>query len=172
MNDPKTRNEIEQIMSELDATPTTVEPFEPGILRPGDRIYFLSPITLLVRATASGVGGGVMVERGSTVTITQAILDLNKDREGKSFLALIDDEEAQVAKFGRKVVGRGPWPSDVPVIEPGTQEARWALQRALEAAKHLPTPEQAREARQKAYEAYGKPDGSTSLGSFYGGGAR
>lgn len=173
MNDPKTRNEMSQLLDSLDNTPTStpVESFEQGILRPGDRIHFFVSTSLITREAASGIGGGVTVERGATVTITDEILRLNVDREGFSWLTLVDDPEAQQKKWRRQVLARGPWPEDLPVIEPGTPEAKWALQRAVEAAKQLP-PAEARVARQKAYEAYGKPDGVTALGSIYGGGAR
>lgn len=90
--------------------PTVIEPFE---------VHFLGPLTVAVdrRNHAS-------MEYGCVLTINQENYEASRDRNGRSWIdTLLDDEEAQIRCWGRVRVRRGGWPDDLPRIEPGSQ--RW-----------------------------------------------
>lgn len=154
MTDRISRNEISDLLAEVENIPAPSERFEHGRLVPGDRIHFLSTATIRVR---EGSYGGEMVERGQTVTITDEILRLNVNREGWSWLSLIDDREEQVRRWGKARFGRGPFPEREPMLEPGSPEAEWAAREALEAAAKLADPAAARAERVRVRAEYGIP---------------
>lgn len=160
-----TRNLADLIqLSDDDAHPAqATQGFTPGIVVPGDSIHFLGTTTILINDSAAA--GGVLVGRGSVVTITQAILDLSRDRNGDSWLSLIDDIPAQIEKYGSQLFGRGPFPADTPRFLPGSSEETDERNRRREAAKHLPADEATAE-RARIREELGTGGGTTTLGSF------
>ncbi|SFR79638.1 hypothetical protein SAMN05428970_2599 [Agromyces sp. CF514] len=133
--------------------------FSPGKLVPGDRIHFLATTTVVVR---DSFAGGELVERGQTVTITQAILDLNSGRDGFSWLALVDDEEAQEARWGHVLFRRGPWPEGKRKTIPGTLEALWEAQVAHDAASRIADETERAKAMSELRAVYGVRSTQTS----------
>lgn len=140
------------------------EPVQRGKLVPGDRIHFLATTTLQTRESASMIGGSQDVERGQTVTITQAILDLNRDRLGNSFLDLVDDEEAQEAKYGHVLFRRGPWPEGASKFPRGDISETWERQLRLKAAAQIADEREAAAARARIYEELGR--GTTQRSTY------
>jgi hypothetical protein len=93
-------------------TATTVAPYP---------IHFLGCLTIVT--SESGGGQGAVTEYGNELIVTSEFHNLNRDRNGDSFLDLLDDEPAQMKRWGRVLVERGPWPEDLSRVEPGSQ--RW-----------------------------------------------
>lgn len=165
----KTRNEISAMLSTLDgSTEEAPMGFTPGVLVPGDRIHFLVSTSLLISESPSMLGGGVLVERGATVTITQAILDENKDRNGNSWLDTVDDRARQVRMWGEQRFGRGPFPADIPRFLPGSAEETDERNRRRAAASKLPDAEAAAE-RARIRAELGTGGNSVTLANLYGG---
>lgn len=94
-------------------------------LVPGDQIHFLR----------SGFSFGTKLEdptgvfvhtstRGETITITQGIIECSKDRNGDSWLELVDDLDAQARRWSHgPYFAAGPAPEDMTAWEPFTIEA-------------------------------------------------
>lgn len=93
-------------------------------LVPGDRIHFLrSGFTLSTKVEdLTGAFAHTSV-RGETITITQDIIDASLDRFGDSWLELVDDLEAQAARWSNgPYFARGEAPEGLTHWEPGTIE--------------------------------------------------
>jgi hypothetical protein len=73
----------------------------------GDQFHFLkSGVTFassLNFAAASEVS-----RRGQTVTVTDSLIEASLDRDGNSWLSLLDDEDAQIEKWGEVRFALGP----------------------------------------------------------------
>lgn len=175
----ETRNEIQDMLFALtepdepaaeETTDDSVAPqgFTPGVLVPGDQIFFLTSMSLLTHDSPSMLGGGVLVERGATVTITQAILDENKDRNGNSWLAMVDDVPRQIRAFGEQRFGRGPFPEHLSRFVPGSPEEIDERDRRRAAANKLPDAEAAAE-RARIRAELGTGGNSVTLANLYGG---
>lgn len=108
-------------------TNATTDPHD--LPRPGDQVHFLAPITISTKAN-SFTGSGANLDRGDTITLTADIIDAQRDRRGnlsRSWVALLHDEHAQVARYGQVIVRPGPWPADQEVWIYG--DRRWELAR-------------------------------------------
>lgn len=104
-------------------------------LVPGDQIHILSPITIALGTSLADSMKADVVPVGATVTLTASILDASRDREGRSWiLDLVDDEDGQRARWNGKVVfARGAWPADeIPATRDSVEwdEAREAARQA------------------------------------------
>lgn len=107
-------------------------------IQPGQCLHFL--ISGFSFSTLLGfLGTATISTRGQTVTATQALLDASKDTQGASWLDLVDDPQAQTARWGHQVFARGPAPEGIESWVPGDPE--WYSQReeARAAAWSLPT---------------------------------
>lgn len=173
------KNEISEMLSTLldpddpaptEAThePSTTQGFTPGVLVPGDQIHFRVATSLLTHESPSMLGGGVLVERGATVTVTQAILDENKDRNGNSWLEMVDDPERQIRAFGVQRFGRGAFPKHLSRFLPGSPEEIDERNRRRAAASKLPDAEAAAE-RARIRAELGTGGNSVTLANLYGG---
>jgi hypothetical protein len=122
----------------------------PRPLGPGDEIHFQVHLSVPATLMRSQIG-----EPGTTLTVTQELLDLNRDRNGRSWLIdLIDDPGEQVRRYGRVRVARGPAPtSSLPV--PGTVAWVDAARRAYADAWDLRDPAERRVALAQARATYG-----------------
>jgi len=56
--------------------------------------------------------------RGREVTLTATIIASTRDRLGRSWLELLDDEAAQLERWRRLTVARGPWPEGLDKLDP------------------------------------------------------
>lgn len=84
-------------------------------------IHFLGSLTLVV--SGRNFGHGRVAEYGQELVLTDELRRLNSDRNGVCVFDMLDDEDAQVRRWGRVVMRRGPWPDGVKRAEPGSQ--RW-----------------------------------------------
>ncbi|UQB14588.1 hypothetical protein [Clavibacter nebraskensis] len=70
---------------------------------PGTTIHALDAIVLC----------DVALRRGDSLVLTQKMIDLTINAHGKSFLSIVDDEDAQIEKWGAVKIGLGPFPDDL-----------------------------------------------------------
>lgn len=102
-------------------------------------IHFLGPMT--ISGVESGAFGyGQVLQYGQEMRITEAIRALNTDEAGNCPFDLVDDEPAQVARWGRVVFRRGPWPPDQPRYEQGSIAWQDALEEARREAWKIKDP--------------------------------
>ncbi len=128
-------------------------------------IHFLGPLTIVT--SGSGGGQGQVTEYGSEMIVTPEFHDHNRDRNGDSFLDVLGDESAQIKRWGRVLVQRGPWPDNVSRVEPGSQRWRDDYEAARKEAHQMASPEK-RDARlSDLRKQYGPaPTTSTTLASY------
>lgn len=100
---------------------------------------------------------GRTFEFGDELQITAAIYELSKDRNGQSWLDLIDDTDAQIERWGKVRYARGPWPEALPRVQAGSPEEADLIAREWAEAWKLPTEEERNEARAALYRKYGSP---------------
>jgi hypothetical protein len=65
---------------------------------------------------------GYALRRGDSLKLTQELVELTIDKRGISSLAIVDDEEAQVEKYGERKFGRGYFPSNLKPWTKGSPE--------------------------------------------------
>jgi hypothetical protein len=108
----------------------------------------------------------VPVPRGSVVVLTGWTIENSRDRHGFSFLDLVDDEEAQLAKWGKVMFRRGPWPESEQVLRKGTTEALIERDRRRAAAMHAYEGAQLTSVLKDIDAELGRPSTVQSLGEF------
>lgn len=69
-------------------------------------------------------------ERGSQVCLTDTILAVNRDREGRSLFDIIDDDAEQIRRWGEVKMRRGPKPDGLTDFVPGSWDHELAYQEA------------------------------------------
>jgi hypothetical protein len=79
---------------------------------PGTKIHALQAIVLC----------DVALRRGDTLILTQKMIDLTINVNGKSFLSIADDEEAQIEKWGQVKFGLGEFPKGVSPFVAGSAD--------------------------------------------------
>ena len=70
--------------------------------------HFLASTTVVLKGGV--IPSGRVMNHGDELVVTQEIRDLNTDRNGVTWLSLLDDPEGQVRRWGRQIIARGPWP--------------------------------------------------------------
>jgi hypothetical protein len=82
-------------------------------VKPGEQFHAkLSGVTF---PTGGGfTSGGHVTKAGETYTVTQQLIDASISASGRSWLAIIGDDEAQIQKWGSVRFGLGPAASDAP----------------------------------------------------------
>jgi hypothetical protein len=109
-------------------------------LQPGDTFHWLkSGVTFLV---SEAWGAGEISRRGMSVCLTDAMIRANKDRNGASWLDLVDAPEAQIRRWGEVAFARGPFPADLPTWVESSPEQEEARDVALRDVRLLPEREQ------------------------------
>jgi hypothetical protein len=134
----------------------TVAPDEPVT------VHFLSPMTVCLRATATGASR--VFAYGDELTVTPEIREANKDRNGNSWLSWLDEGQDEYVRRGRVICRRGRWPEDELRLAPGSFEWEEARRQAIAEALSLKDdPAERRAARQRVDEQFGpgKPTSRT-----------
>ena len=90
-------------------------------MKAGDTFHCLQS-GLTVAISSRGITRGAVLVRGQNVVLTAESILENQDRNGQSFLDVIDDPEAQIKKWNRVMVGRGEFPASEFVLIPGSLE--------------------------------------------------
>lgn len=65
--------------------------------RPGEQLHFLAPAT--ISTSTSFAASGATLDRGDQITLTEQMIELNRDRFGAlpAWLTALDDDDAQIA---------------------------------------------------------------------------
>lgn len=135
-------------------------------VKPGDQFHVLK--------TGVGIhtGGGFLASShistaGETITVTAAMIEANYSMSGWNWMAIIDDADAQLARWGEVRFGLGQAPVDAPTWNV-RGDADWVEQRnaAKAEAWNMPTV-QARAEALAAVEARFGPAVTTATYSKY-----
>lgn len=108
----------------------------------------------------------VVVKYGDEIEVTNSIHAFSQDRNGSSWLDLLDDLEAQMARYGRVRFARGPWPSGLPKVERGSPEEEEAIARAWHEVWKLPTEAERASRRAELRAKYGAPPAASRTIAF------
>jgi hypothetical protein len=143
-------------------TATTARP-----VAPGDELHFLeSGLTLDAGEPGLFLPRTVDVPRGTTVTLTAWMIENSRDRFGTSWLDLADDEDAQLAKWGRIMFRRGAWPTGEPIYRRGSVEALLERERRRLAAMQALVGDDLKQALNEIDRELGRPTTSVDLGEY------
>ena len=93
---------------------------------------------LTVSIASGGITRSAVLIRSQNVVLSAESILENQDRNGASFLDVIDDPDAQIAKWGRVMIGRGEFPSSESVLIPGSIEHVAERERRRVAAWKIP----------------------------------
>lgn len=95
------------------------------------------------------------VDYGDELTVTAPLVAASLDRNGKSWLDLVDEEPRQIQRWGRVMFRRGPWPEGVSRIQPGS--AKWldAREAARAEAHNIEDPAERDHALQRVRHEFG-----------------
>lgn len=141
-------------------------------IRPGDQVHFYGSTSLLSGLDLASSMRPVDVRRGSVITVTQNLLDSNKDKNGESIFDVVDDPEAQVRKWGHQLIGRGPWPEDLQKWTLGTVEADLARDAAMKAALERADVRQRKAALAEVEREFGPRRSNQTLAHYAGDGEK
>lgn len=95
--------------------------------------------------------------RGDELTITPELRAASLDRFGHSWLDLVHDPEAQMARWGEVRFAPGPWPEAEARIIPGSHEEEELIAQAWKDAWAQPTDDARTEALTQVRAKYGRP---------------
>ena len=127
----------------------------------GISVHFLATVNVTLRPDSHA--GSRLFNYGDELLMTPEIIDANRDRFGRCHLLdVLHDDEAQIRKWGRRIIAPGPWPEGELRIQRGSNEWNEARERALAVAADLPSEEERRIARAKVREQYGMRDDAYS----------
>lgn len=94
----------------------------------GDVVHAL--VSGFTYPVSSELTGGRVTRRGETIELTDDMLAAARDRNGDSFWDIVDDTEAQAARWGAVVFARGAAPAELETWLPGTPEHAIAREKA------------------------------------------
>lgn len=132
-------------------------------LKPGEQFHFVRS-GFIFSTSKSFLGASEVSRRGATVTVSDALLEASKDRYGAdSWLALVDDDDAQRARWGEVIFARGPAPAGLSPWTPGSPEEDEARDLARAAAYALPDGPDRRAALAEVVVTFGRLATSRTL---------
>jgi hypothetical protein len=135
---------------------------------PGDQFHWTrSGMTYSVNESSSGVGA--ISQRGQTVTLTQTLIDSNRNRYGETFLDLIHDDEAQVKRWKHTFMAAGEAPADMTPWTPGTVEEELAREDASRKVYAIPAGIERQRALRDIAATFGAPPSSQVSSALDGG---
>ena len=115
-------------------------------------------VHFLTAATVPGPGYlSLALIRGDELTITPELREASIDRLGRSWLDLVHDPEAQIARWGEVRFAPGPWPEVAHRIIPGSPEEEELIAQAWKDAWAQPTDAERTEALKQVRAKYGRP---------------
>ena len=130
----------------------------------GYLIHFLASTTVVLKGGM--IPSGRVMEHGDELVVTQEIRDLNTDRNGVTWLSLLDDPEGQVRRWGRRVIAGGPWPEGKSQLLPGSAEREDERERARQAAHRIEDDQQRAEALAAVRANFGPWATSRTLATY------
>lgn len=116
-------------------------------------------------------GQGVVTARGAEFEVTPAMLTAARRPDGSlGWLDLLDDEDAQVRRWGRLMLARGPAPDDLTPWDPeSATERAEAREAARKAAWALDDEDERRKALEDVWAVYGPPRPTSTTTAHYDG---
>ncbi|WP_146078084.1 hypothetical protein [Subtercola sp. Z020] len=123
------------------------------VIKPGDQIHILATGVTL---STGDFFPSYIGRRGDTLTVTEALIEASRDRNGESWLdAVVTGDDQRI--------GFGPFPSDVPVLLPGSLEFQAERERRRDQAWRIPTTAERDLALAQVYAEFGPlgPTGSS-----------
>lgn len=132
----------------------------PEPLNVGDQFHVRVPTTI---RTADTFGSAHVFPRGATLTVSEELVRANTNARGQSWISIIHDTDAQIAKWGEVRFGVGPFPADAETWgQPGDRD--WHDQRAAarDAAHALISPAERAAALAEVQRRFGPLATSTS----------
>ncbi|WP_144877532.1 hypothetical protein [Microbacterium sp. 1.5R] len=133
-------------------------------VRPADTFHCL--MTGATIATGQGLLSTAHITRaGENVVVTQAMIDASYSASGRSWMSLIDNEPAQLAKWGEVRFRMGRAPEDVQTwTQYGDSDWREQREAARQAAWAEPNPDRRAAALRAVHEKFGPaPVTSTTI---------
>ena len=129
----------------------------------GDTFHLRSPMTIAFSEHDSR-----SLQRGTTVVVTEELLEMSKDRAGNSWLDLVDDPAAQVQRYGSQKFARGECPPEVTWWNENPGDGAWNYARQLEEDRigEISLPEDRARAAEEVRKLYGRKNGTTTLSSW------
>jgi hypothetical protein len=118
---------------------------------PPDKVHFYGPLTAYLGGFSSQ-----SMKWGDELEVTENVREMSKDRNGISWLDLVDDEDEQLRRFGKVLFRAGPWPADEPEWDPGSLEEEDAREAARVAAWKVPGDAARSAALAKVNEDFGR----------------
>ncbi|REC97280.1 hypothetical protein DEU35_3045 [Microbacterium sp. AG157] len=124
----------------------------------GDYVHALGPINLARNTSIWGGTPPLSLKRGDTFTVTAELLSADVNKHGHPvWSAIVDDEDAQFAKWGKRLLAPGEFPANLQPWIPGDADWKQARDAAREAAFRQPTEEAQHAALAEVNKTYGPP---------------
>ena len=138
------------------------------VMAAGSEFFVIRPGLNLTTGTGE-MTNAIPLVRGMVIVLTAAMIESNTDRNGDTWLSLIDDEEAQTDRWGSPMVAPGrPGPGFSKWLR-GSVEAELERARQLDEAHKIANDAERAEALAAIQARFGKVRTSRTLGSYDGG---
>lgn len=143
-----------------------------GIPTIGEQLHFLHTGTMF-HTRVHGIAIAKIANRGDEITVSEDLLELNRDRYGQlpPWLALAKDPEAQLRVFGFEAVGTGPWPDLLSKTIPGTVEHDEAREEARRVAWTIQDDRKRQAALDEVEDAFGPMSTTSTVLATFGDGS-
>lgn len=132
-------------------------------IQAAETIYFLRGGQTILTDVDGSVPQFVTATRGMGMTLTDKIISANTDRNGFCWLSLVDDDAAQIARWGFVTFRGGSAPDGLTAYLPNSVEEDLARDAARSAAYELPLADQP-VALRKVNGVFGMKTTSTTIG--------
>ena len=130
----------------------------------GYMIHFLASMTVVLKGGV--IPSGRVMNYGDELAVTEEIRALNTDRNGVTWLSLLDDSDGQARRWGRPVIARGPWPDGKSKLLPGSAEWNDEREGARQAAHRIEDDRQRAEALARVRVEFGAMATSRTLATY------
>lgn len=132
-------------------------------LNVGDVFHLRAPMTVALTEHESRA-----FQRGTTIVVTEELLEMSRDRNGNSWLDLVDDPQAQAAKYGAVKFAPGPCPDDVNWFDGEVGDGAWNLAREMELERvaAISDPVERAAAQKVVVEKFGRKATSQTLATY------
>jgi hypothetical protein len=127
----------------------------PSALQPGETFHPLVD-GMTFSTSTRGLGGGHVTRRGESYTVTNELIAATTNTLGESWINIIHDDEAQLAKWGAVRFAPGPWPAEKPTWTYGDREWAEAREVARLAAWNEPDPRERLDKLAEVERVYGR----------------
>jgi hypothetical protein len=129
----------------------------------GDKFHLRAPMTIAFTEHDSQ-----SLQRGTTVTVTKELLEMSKDRNGVSWLDLVDDPKAQTERYGAVKFARGECPPEINWYDEQVGDGAWNVARELEMERvaAISDPVARADAQKVAFAKFGRKPTSQVIATY------